>query len=46
MTTEKPIRKINCEDCPIHVEVRRNTRCCETCTAESPAYDITKVRSQ
>jgi hypothetical protein len=28
-----------CSDCPVPVEVRRNTRCCERCTPENPARE-------
>lgn len=29
-----------CDKCPIDVEIRRNTHCCERCTKEHPAYEI------
>ena len=37
-TNQKPSK---CDDCPIDVEVRRNTRSCETCTKEHPAREMT-----
>lgn len=33
-----------CDDCPIDVEVRRNTKCCETCTKEHPAYKEKEIK--
>ncbi len=35
-----------CDTCPIDVEVRRNTRCCERCTKEHPAYETPKAEPQ
>lgn len=33
-----------CDSCPIDVEVRRNTRCCETYTKEHPAYKVKEIQ--